>query len=77
MSCDVKKYIQDLASAHGVVYTETSADRLADTITQLSGDEVQPDHIEDLLVALRRVGVITCAEMVELLGRYLDEKHRN
>lgn len=46
---------------------------LAEVITSLSGDEVKPDEIENLVVALRRANVIDGPTMVTLLGRYFDE----
>ena len=67
-------YIQGLAAKHNVVCVRTATDQLAKTITRLSGDDVGPDEIEDLLVALKRAKVIDEEVMVHLLGSYLDEK---
>lgn len=33
-----------------------------------------PDVVEDLVVALKRAGIITGQEMVDLLGAYLNDK---
>ncbi|MBL3557607.1 MULTISPECIES: hypothetical protein [Marinobacter] len=68
-----KSYVIDLAAQHGIRYQETPADRLAVVATRLAGDEVVTDEIEDLIVALKRAQLITGTQMVELLGRYLDE----
>lgn len=45
--------------------------------TRLSGDDVVTDELEDLLVALKREGVISGAEMVDLLSQSLAEKHQH
>lgn len=69
-----KSRILALAMRSGIRYQLTSADVLADVATRLSGDDVMTDEIEDLVVALKRAGIITGHEMVDLLGAYLDEK---
>lgn len=58
----------------GIRFQLTNADVLADVATRLSGDDVTTDEVEDLVVALKRAGIITGHEMVDLLGTYLDEK---
>ena len=70
----LREYILELAFTHGVTYIETPADRLADTITRLSDDEVYLDEIERLLFALERVGVVASASVVPLHINYLREK---
>lgn len=70
----LREYILGLASAHGIDYVETPADRLADTITQLSDDEVHLDEVERLLIALERAGVIASENVVPLHINYLREK---
>jgi hypothetical protein len=72
----VAEYVADVARRHGVSYIRTSNDALADRITQLSGDEVETDVTEDLIVSLRRSKVINGTQMVELLGNHMEEvKH--
>lgn len=44
---------------------------MAIVATRLAGDDVIPDAIEDLIVALKRADVINGQEMVELLGQYV------
>ena len=61
---------------HGVVYVKTPLDDLAATINRLSDAEIDSDEIDNLLVALKRAGVITNQDLVMLLGNYLDEKRR-
>lgn len=70
---EVKQFIIDLAATHNITYVRTNLDQLAETITELSGDTVQTDSIQDLLVALKRSKKITESYMVELLIRYLRE----
>lgn len=69
-----KSRILDLAERSGVRYEFMKEDALADVITHISGDDICTDEIEDLVVALKRSGIITGPEMVALLGAYLDEK---
>lgn len=69
-----KSRILDLAKRSGIHCERTTEDALADVVTRLSGDDICTDEIEDLVVALKRSGIITGPEMVELLGAYLDEK---
>lgn len=73
-SVGVGPFIVNLAREHGVSFVRTGSDALADVITCLADDEVVTDETEDLLVALRRAGVIDGPTMVYLLGNYLDEK---
>ncbi len=68
------KFVADLARKHGVKPAQNSNDALADVITRLSDDVVITDDTEDLIVALKRAGVIDAGTMVTLLGNYLDEK---
>lgn len=63
-----------LAKQHNVRYHHTPEDELAEVATRLAGDDVVPDEIEDLVVALKRAGAINGSEMVTLLGGYLDAK---
>lgn len=63
--------ILDLAKQYNVRYYPTPEDDLAMVATRLAGDDVVPDAIEDLVVALKSAGVISGPQMVALLGRYL------
>jgi hypothetical protein len=65
--------IRKMAREHHVVYVRTSRDVLAHHITQLSGDDVRPDEIEQLLIALTRSGHLSRVEMVQLQAAYLRE----
>ena len=69
----LKAYIADLAKRHDVVYVKTGSSALAQVITRLAGDYVNPDETEKLVIAMRRANVIDGKTMVTLLGRYFDE----
>ena len=68
------KYITDLANQYNVTYVRTFYDELAATITKLSDDEVEPDDIENLLITLKREGILSGKDMLSLLVNYLREK---
>jgi hypothetical protein len=70
----ISAYVAELARQHGVIHVRTPHDTLAEIITQLSDDEIATDETEDLIVALKRTGVIDGATLVDLLGRHLDER---
>lgn len=70
----LRQYVAELAKQHGVSAVKIGSDALAEVVTRLAGDEVVTDETEDLVVALRRAGAIDGPTMVELLGRYFDEK---
>lgn len=65
--------IRALARQHGIVAERTATDAIADTITHLSGDEVIYDEVEDLVVTMRRKGIITPEQATSLYGDYLDD----
>ena len=67
-------FITDLAKKHDVKYVKTSTDTLADTITNLSDDDVAMDRVECLLIALERAGVVDGESVVPLHINYLREK---
>jgi hypothetical protein len=67
------QYVAELARAHGITYSRTPDDALAEIITHLSDDDVATDETEDLLVALKRASIIDAETLVQLLGSYLDE----
>lgn len=70
----VKDFIERFAAARGVVYQRTYLDDLAETITRLSGDDVQLDPTEKLLVTLKRKGHLSGPQIMRLLANYLKEK---
>jgi hypothetical protein len=44
------------------------------SITHLAGDVVELDGIEQLLVNLKRKGILSKSEILVLQGRYLQER---
>ena len=54
----LRDYIVGLAKKHSITYKKTSQDDLAEMITNLSGDEVELDEVELLLIALERAGIL-------------------
>ena len=67
------RHIRSLARQHHVVYSQGPNDALAQRMTRLAGDVVEPDEIEKLLVALQRAGHLTRREMIRLQAQYLRE----
>jgi hypothetical protein len=53
-SNDVAGYVKKLAHKCGVTYVDNSMDKWASAVTRLAGDEVKPDPVQDLLIALKR-----------------------
>jgi hypothetical protein len=65
--------IRKMALEHHVAYVRTERDMLAHHITRLAGDDVELDEIEQLLIALQRIGYLSRAEMILLQANYLRE----
>lgn len=63
--------IYALAAKHGISHERSALDELGDVITDLSGDAVELDDTEWLLVALGRAGIVTGAENTSLHHEYL------
>ncbi len=70
----VASQVRRLAKAHKVTAEPDSMSRMAVTITCLAGDVVELDGVEQLLVNLKRKGVLSKSEILALQGRYLQEK---
>lgn len=70
----VASYIYQLAKAHNVTGARDTLSHVATAITTLSGDDIKLDEIEQMLVKLKRKGVLTKAEILHLHGHYLCEK---
>ncbi|MEH6351983.1 hypothetical protein [Pseudomonas sp. 3JA] len=72
----VATQVRKLAKAHNVTAELDGMSRMAATITRLAGDVVELDGIEQLLVNLKRKGVLSKSEILTLQGEYLQEKRR-
>lgn len=64
--------IRGLAREHGITAERTAMDAWADDVARLSDAEVSPDEIADLVVTLKRHGILTAARASELYGEYLS-----
>jgi phosphoribosylanthranilate isomerase len=69
----IDAYIRELAAQHHVTYVQTHSDQLAQHMTRLADDAIQPDEIECMLLALRRAGHLSRRELVHLQVEYLRE----
>lgn len=65
-----------LAKAHHVTAERDGISRMAAAITSLAGDVVELDGVEQLLVNLKRKGVLSKSKTLALQGSYLQEKRR-
>ncbi|AMZ75164.1 MULTISPECIES: hypothetical protein [Pseudomonas] len=72
----VATQVRKLAKAHNVTAELDGISRMAATITRLAGDVVKLDGIEQLLVNLKRKGVLSKSQILTLQGEYLQEKRR-
>jgi hypothetical protein len=71
----VASQIRKLAEDHKVTTDPDDISRMAVNITRLAGDFIELDGIEQLLVNLKRKGVLSKSEILALQGRYLQERH--
>jgi len=70
----ISEFVADMAQQHRIAYTRTYADVWGESVTRLADDAVQTDETERLLIALKRAGKLSAADMVALLVRYLCER---
>jgi hypothetical protein len=70
-------YILLLCKENNIVYKKNALDDFAKTITELSGDEVRQDDILDLIIALKRNGIISNKDVVKLVSQHLREVKKN
>jgi hypothetical protein len=70
----VASQIRKLANDHKVTADPDGTSRMAVIITRMTGDVVELDCIEQLLVNLKRKGVLSKSEILALQGRYLQER---
>jgi len=72
---NIQDFVIELAKHHNVSYIYNSMDQFADSVTSLAGDDVKHDHVEDLLVALKRAGKLSMQQVARLSVSYLRERH--
>jgi len=70
----VASEVRQLARLHKVTSKRDGVSRMAGKISSLSGDTVVLDTVEQLLVNLKRKGVITTSDLLAMQVRYLEEK---
>ena len=70
----VASQVRKLAKDHNVTAKRDRMSRISLGITRLAGDVVELDGIEQLLVNLKKKGVLSKSEILVLQGRYLQEK---
>ena len=73
-AASVASEVRKLAKDNKVTARRDGMSRMAVGITRLSGDVVELDGIEQLLVNLKRKGVLSKSEILALQGRYLQER---
>ena len=70
----VASEVRKLARTHKVTSERDGVSRMAACITSLSGDTVVLDSVEQLLVNLKRKGVMSTSDLLAMQVRYLTEK---
>jgi hypothetical protein len=73
-AASVASQVRRLAKDHQVSAEPDGMSRMAVTITRMAGDSVELDGIEQLLVNLKKKGVLSKTETLALQGRYLQER---
>jgi hypothetical protein len=66
-------HIRGLAAQHHVTYVQTHSDLLAQHMTRLADDTLEPVEIECMLFALHRAGHLNRRQLVHLQVKYLRE----
>ena len=69
-----KEYILKLSKENNVIYSETKLDIWCKKITELSGDDVSSDYIQDLIIELKRKNIISKESVMHLASGYSKEK---
>ncbi|CAI1782245.1 Uncharacterised protein [Serratia ficaria] len=70
----VASYVHQLAKDHEITHSRDGMSRMAVAITGLADDAVELDEVEQLLVNLKRKGVLTKPEILSLQARYFREQ---
>ena len=70
----VASQVRKMAKDHKITAERDGMSRMAEGITRLAGDVVELDGIEQLLVNLKKKGVLNKNEILALQGRYLQER---
>ncbi|BCX71238.1 hypothetical protein [Pseudomonas izuensis] len=70
----VENQVRKLAKDHRVTADPDGMSRMAVIITRMAGDVVELDGVEQLLVNLKKKGILSKSETLALQGRYLQER---
>ncbi|WP_392892676.1 hypothetical protein ACF6ZU_12115 [Pseudomonas migulae] len=70
----VASQVRKLAKDHMVSADPDGMSLMAVIITRMAGDVVELDGVEQLLVNLKKKGVLSKSETLALQGRYLQER---
>ncbi|CAI8954676.1 DUF4148 domain-containing protein [Pseudomonas sp. IT-P253] len=70
----VASQVRKLAKDHKVTAEPDGMSRMAVSITRLAGDIVELDGVEQLLVNLKKKGILSKSETLTIQGRYLQER---
>ena len=70
----VASQVRKLARDNKVTADPDGMSRMAVIITRMAGDVVELDGVEQLLVNLKKKGVLSKSETMALQGRYLQER---
>lgn len=71
----VADYICQLAKNNNVMTKHDGMSRMAVTMTALADDSVELDNVEQLLVNLKKKGILSKSEILQLQGCYFREKN--
>jgi phosphotransferase system IIB component len=71
----VASEVRHLAKLHKVTAERDNISHMATCITSLSGDIVALDTVEQLLVNLKRKGIMSTSDLLAMQVRYLQEKN--
>jgi hypothetical protein len=70
----VASQVRKLAKDHKVTAEPDGMSRMAVSITRLAGGIVELDGVEQLLVNLKKKGILSKSETLTIQGRYLQER---
>lgn len=68
--------IRELCFENGVTAERGAMDDFAEKVTELAGDDVDPDEVEQMLINLGRQDVVDGVEITKLHAAYLEERAR-
>jgi hypothetical protein len=73
-SMSARGHIHRIAAEHGLTYQNDGIAHLARQIENMFGNAVDSDETSNLVIAIRRAGVMDGQDLTRLHGRYLRER---